>query len=302
MASLMRHYDKASKPIACRSRGPSASEIKPLGTRATVDTIELFFRRPPEGLRTRIESILGSRIQIKRCVDKTGYQWGVRVIINRPTLVVLPVLAHFLRRDKWSRTMRVDVAVDFSMASEAAMEALAEFLIQHLVLKWRSARAEKTHVGSTVYWADQCRSRNLAMYLKGKNIFRLELRFLRTKAVRRARLNDLTKLDGVNPFELMNHHLRLLRFKPHFVQRAIQRTVQQERLRQLGNRQNCRRTRLLEAFSDRYQARIPNRMQHIFRSIDMQLLLSRRGVDRHIEKLPLELLSIPTELSWARTP
>ena len=40
---------------------PADTKIKPLVTVASIDTVEVFLRRPPKGLRTRIEEVIGQR-------------------------------------------------------------------------------------------------------------------------------------------------------------------------------------------------------------------------------------------------
>jgi hypothetical protein len=47
--------------------------IGSVSTRISIDTIELFFKRPPEGLRTCLQAAHDERIQIEDCFDrKTG--------------------------------------------------------------------------------------------------------------------------------------------------------------------------------------------------------------------------------------
>src|SRR3954447_2491605 len=154
------------KPGVNRSLTHAAQNIGPIKVRVSIDTIELFFQRAPMGLRTRIEAALGRRIEIKPCLDSTGYQHGVRAIINRPNLGVLIVASEILRSSISARVFRVDVAFDFETANERSADALESFLDMHLVLKWRPATSSKQRVEFTGYWAIGCRTRNLAMYPK----------------------------------------------------------------------------------------------------------------------------------------
>jgi hypothetical protein len=167
--------------------------IGSVSTRASIDTIELFFKRPPEGLRTRLEAAHGRRIKIEDCFDRTtGEVWGVRAIINRPNRWVIMIARELLQANRSACIHRVDIAFDFDTSSEESAGMLAKVLDRHLILKWRSPKATKRRDDTTVYWVDvkrkRRRRRNLVIYDKGPQTIRLELRFYGSQAVRRAGL------------------------------------------------------------------------------------------------------------------
>ena len=269
-------------------------EIKPLASRASVDTIEVFLGRPPAGLRRRIERATGQCAQIKDCVDRTGHWQGARVIFNRPTPACLAVIADISRVERQSTICRVDVAVDFRVNSESDVDALADWIDHHVVLKWRSSRTRKRVVKSTVYWCDARKGRNIALYRKRDCVVRMELRLFSTASVRRAGLDDLTKLVSINPQGLFNHHVKARRFTERFKIKAIREAVKQERKRAAAIKN--RRNKQTQQFVDRYRSRIRQRVRHVLNQIDAQSM-GRRGT----ENINLDFLEHgPVNLSQRR--
>jgi hypothetical protein len=268
-------------------------------TRISIDTIELFFRIPPEDLRTRLQAAHDERIQIEDCVDRrTGEVWGVRAIINRPNRRVIMIACELLQANKSARLSRVDIAVDFQTSSEESARTLLKLLDRHVVLKWRSRRATKDSVDTTVYWGKGGRNRNLVLYVKKFETIRLELRFHGSQVVRRAGLANPARLLGLNPRSKLEHNITLASLTDRFIQKAVRRAVSKDRVRHMKERPVRRRTSRVELFYDRYRSNIARRVESGLRRIDMQRLSSATRA-RGSQKVPLgHLLSIPEFLSW----
>jgi hypothetical protein len=164
-------------------------EVQAIGSisiRTSIDTIELFFQKAPTGLRTRLEAAVGRRIRIQKCLDATGYQRGVRVILNRPNPRTLKVASHLLQANHSATLCREDIAIDFETTSEEAARALLKLLDRHLVLKWRSPSATKKRFDTTVYWTQGRPNRNLVIYAKAAQTIRLELRYIGSHSISRS--------------------------------------------------------------------------------------------------------------------
>ena len=278
-------------------------DLKLENVTATVDTIEQFSVRPPPGLRMTIERALSRRIEIKHCRDKTGYLRGVRAIVNRPNLAVLPVLSNYRRHTNGCSTCRVDVAIDFTTDSEDAAKVLYNFLEQHVVLKWRPA-GSRNWVESTTYWIEDWRrkSRNLCLYWKGLKTIRLELRFLNSRSVRRSRLDNPSKLRDLDPALLFQHHLRVVRPTERYVNEVKRRAVRDDRLRHLskgiGKRPSTKKAKKSAQRKDRDRAKLPARVEHIYGTVGMQEFVSGRHPEHAIRKVSMDFLQIPTRLEW----
>ena len=152
--------------------------VGPRAITAKIDTVELFFRRPPAGLRMTLEACLGRRVEIQDCHDGTGHYQGARAIVNRPSIAVLPILSQYRQHCLGCTTFRVDVAVDLEMPDERSADSMHDWLRRNLILKWRSRQTSKVSVDDdTIYWADNRRARNLVLYRKrnANNTLRLEL-------------------------------------------------------------------------------------------------------------------------------
>ncbi len=265
----------------------------PLKTTASVDTIELFLRIPPRGLRSRIERVIGRRCQIEELVDRTGHRQGVRVIFNKPTLDVLAIIAEINRAERQSAISRVDFAFDFYVEGADEEDALADWIDQYVVLKWRSARTRKIYYGTTVYWCDGHKGRNLVLYRKRPGVVRMEMRFYRAASVRRAGLNDLAELPTINPQRLFDHHVNAMRFTERYKVKVMREAVAQDRNRTATTVER-RRSKRTQQFVDRYRASIPRRARYVLEQVDAQNIGGRRGT----EKVSLDFLGIPDCLTW----
>jgi hypothetical protein len=272
----------------------SFKQPPPLMTRASVDTVEIFLRRPPSGLRRQVEKTVGRRVLIRECFDRYGQRQGVRLAVNRPTSACLAILESIHRAERGSAISRVDIAIDFEMKTEEEAIALAEWIDHHLVLKWRSSKTKKMEFRTTTYWCDARKGRNLVRYQNRQNrcVVRLEMRFLRAASVRRTGLNDLSGLPHLNPRNLFDHHVKARRFTDRFKIKAMREAVAKERKRVLKKTAG-KRSRQIEEFLDRYRASVPRRIRYVLDQIDAQNM-GRHGT----EDIDLAFLMIPDHVAW----
>jgi hypothetical protein len=272
-------------------REPSAAP-NPAATAASNDTLELFIPRPIRGVRKRIEAATGERAHIKNCHDATGKFRGVRAIFNRPTREARALINQIMRAVPGSVISRVDIAVDFHAEGPDDADAIADWLDLHLILKWRSPRSTKMRVDTTVYWCDGRRSRNLVVYRNRKSdrIVRLELRFLNSRAVRRAGLDTPEKIQSASPLKLIDHNVKAARPSARYVERITRQTYQDDLRRHLsGNSQSH------HAVADYYRSRIPYRVRSIFTRADAQ---SMRIKPSGMERISTDWLGIPMQVTW----
>jgi hypothetical protein len=279
--------------------------IGSVSTRISIDTIELFFPKPPKGLRTSLQAALGRRIEIKYCWDATGDKKAVRAIINRPNQRVLAIADELLKAHKSARLSRVDIAVDFQTSSADSTWTLFKLLDQHLILKWRSPKARKRRFDTTVYWGGKgWWKRNLVIYdnKRAARTIRLELRFFGSQSVRRAGLADPAGLLQLNPRSKLEHNIIFASLTDNYIQKVIRRTVSAERKRHMKERSLRRRTPTAELVVDRCRSSTARRAEYALRRVDMQGLRSATR-SRNSLKIPLgHLLNIPEFLSWPDPP
>lgn len=252
---------------------------------ASVDTIEVFARHLPRGLRRAIEAIIGRRAQITPRIVR-GRVIGHRIAVNRPPLAVLPVLADLVSdRALHAVVSRIDVAYDFATDDPSGLMA---WLVEYIVLKWRSRRASMWRVKTTTYWCDRHKGRNVAVYHKRRHVVRFELRFLRAAAVRRAELDDLFQLPEIDPEVLFRHHVKACNLSERRVRRIVRRTVAGERTA------SAKSLRRRSEFVDAYRSRIAERVRGFFvRFEEDQRLVAFAGED-----VNLDHLRVPCELTW----
>ena len=227
-----------------------------------VDTVELFFRSIPVGLRKSVEKIIGKRVLIKPCKDGRGKIWGYRLAVNQPTLEILSFFAEF-QTNHWCRVSRLDLAVDFITDTQDRADALALYLWQHLVLRYRRKGLLKT-MKSTGYWSLKSCSKNLVLYadkpartVEGHPpCAHLQLRILRAGAVERAGLDSIDALITLNIAENINRHLYLMPSfdADRFASTIIRRSLAAERKSFLG-----RVKKRSSQFTDQYRSKLRHR-------------------------------------------
>src|ERR1700734_1132322 len=169
-----------------------------------IDTVELFFRYVPIGLRKSVEEIMGKRLRIKACKDSHGRLRGYRLFLNRPSSELLRFFSN-LQTNHWCRVSRVDLAVDFITGTQEHADAIALYLWQHLVLRYRRKDLLKK-IESTAYWNSRTRSKNPVLYAdrpartteSRSPCAHLELRIVRARAVRCAGLDSMESLIALD--------------------------------------------------------------------------------------------------------
>jgi hypothetical protein len=174
-------------------------------TVAYLDTIELFTRRLPPGIR-QIDKIDGRRVRISECRDRHNNVVGYRVTVQRPSILMLQALDQLQRDNPRIILYRFDVAVDFLKPSQDAAEQQKIEIVTHALLKWRR-KGPMHDEPNGVYWVrDKSRkrrsNRDLLVYadrlskISGDICTHWELRLQRAAACKREgiyRVRDLTK-------------------------------------------------------------------------------------------------------------
>jgi len=264
--------------------------IRPAATVITVDTVELFLRRPPRGLRGKVEAATGERPHTEDVVDRTKRWRGARLIVNRPNRSTLKLMSRLVRdRRLGACVSRVDIAVDFSMDREEGADALFGWLDRHVILKWRSPRSRKKVMDGTVYWADKRRARNLVVYMKAIDVVRLELRFFNARAVMRAGLNNLEMLESVDMNKLIGHNLKAESFTERHILNVVRGTFKQDMVRHQRNQ-----GRRYHDVTDLYRSRIPARIRStLTERADIQEMRAGRGT----ENIEMSWLGVPSRVS-----
>lgn len=233
-----------------------------------LDTVELFFRSIPVGLRKSVQNIIGKRLRIKTCKNGYGNICGYRVVLNQPS----PELLHFFARlqsHHWCCVSRVDLAADFITDTPHQADAIASYIRQHLVLRYRRKGLLKK-IESTVYWNSQSCSKNPVLYADkpARNMegcvpcAHFELRIFRARAAKRAGLDPINALIDLDVAEIINRHVYLMpSFDPNrFASENTRRSLAAERKGFLLRRRNT-----CSAFTDRYRAGLRHRFACFFR-------------------------------------
>jgi hypothetical protein len=228
-----------------------------------IDTVELFFRSVPIGLRKSVEDIIRKRLLIKVCKGRRGKVWGYRLVLNRPSAELLRFFTR-LQVSHWCCVSRVDLAADFITDTRRRAEVLALYLRQHLVLRYRRKDLLKK-IESTIYWNSKSRSKNPVLYADkpartiegGPPCAHFELRILRAGALKRAGLDSIHSLIALDVAAIINRHVYLLpSFNAHrFAAEIIRRSLAGERMRFLAKRRNTR-----SPFTERYRAGMRRRL------------------------------------------
>jgi hypothetical protein len=237
-----------------------------------IDTVELFFRSIPIGLRKSVENIIRKRLLIKACKGRRGKIWGYRLVLNRPSYELLRFFAG-LQLTHWCCVSRVDLAVDFITETQGHADVVALFIRQHLVLRHRRKDLLKK-VESTVYWNSKSRAKNPVLYadkpartIEGRPpCAHFELRILRARAIKRAGIVSIDSLIALDVAAAINRYVYLLPSfdADRFASAIIRRSLAAERRRFLLRR----RTRY-SPFTDRYRAVMRHRFACYLRRYDL---------------------------------
>lgn len=129
-----------------------------------IDTIEVFFRQPPKGLRTQVEAIIGKRAHIE---DIKGDGWqGARLIVQQPSRKLLRYLDQLrlrLRCKRQCSLTRVHFAYDFITSGKRRARALKSWLKDNQVQRYRRKGHLNEYEGTT-YTATRTANKNIAGY------------------------------------------------------------------------------------------------------------------------------------------
>jgi hypothetical protein len=261
-----------------------AAAPTPEATVATIDTIELFVRRPPAGLRSRLREAQGASIGWKP-YRRAGQFWGARVTVNRPNRATIGLMARLVRdRSIGCTVKRVDVAVDFSVEDYAEADAMAWWLYLNVKLKWRSPRGRKRRWDQDprylegdefwALWSGGHASRDLCVYVEGCRV-RMEVRFQKPTAVRRAGLDRLDQIENLEVQRIVDHNIKAERITERRIISITRRTHKEDMVRH-----RARRMRQSYPVVDYYRSRIPARTRRILTTaIDMHETKFERGTE-----------------------
>jgi hypothetical protein len=224
-----------------------------------IDTIELFFRRPPRGLRTKLQLLIRKRVLIRNVNDENNVFRGVRVVLQQPDK---KLLRNLTKLDWKFKLHRLDIAYDFIAASITDAGSVTERLKSSIVLKY--ARSLPFQYQTVTYWAKPSASRNLVLYSdrpsrkSGLPCAHLELRLIRTATLRRFGLNELEDVLTLDPVEILNRCALLVELDDGH-ERRIKNHVRR-------THRNFQR-KGVSAFSDRYNASVAHRTSALLKRI-----------------------------------
>ncbi len=273
---------------------PPVPPAKPLATVATPDTVGVFMRWPPRGLRRLLMAAATAErdVQIRRCPGG-----GIRAEVNRANTAVI-LLMRRLAGDRRliSCVSRVDIAVDFRMRDEDEARALFDWLTRRAKLKWRSKRGRKQYPREIdqrrgalwVLWTGRHRPRDLCVYVKPGNVVRMELRFQKAAAVRRAGLDKLEELENLDVRKLIGRNIKTEKLTERRITSIIRKTHKEDMIRHRASKR-----RGDHPVTDQYRARIRARVRRMLSQLDMQEARPRTGT----EKIEMDWLSIPMRVT-----
>ena len=273
---------------------PPVPPAKPLATVATPDTVGVFMRWPPRGLRRLLMAAATAErdVQIRGCPGG-----GVRAEVNRPNTAVIELMRRLTgERQLICCVKRVDIAVDFRMRDEEEARALAGWLVRQIKLKWRSKRGRKRYLREEdqrrgafwVLWTGGHKPRDLCVYVKPGNVVRMELRFQKAAAVRRAGLDKLEELENLDVRKLIGRNITAEKLTERRITSIIRKTHKDDMMRHRASKR-----RGDHPVTDQYRARIPARVRRMLSQLDMQEARPSTGT----EKIELDWLSIPTRVT-----
>jgi hypothetical protein len=280
---------------------------------AYVDTVEMFVRFIPVGTRRAIE-VEGCELWTKDCRDRNGKIVGHRLTVHQPTQTVIQIFdcLHDLPHC-WACLHRFDIAVDLITRTDADAAFLKEWLLCHVVLRWRPrGPMHDEEYGS--YWVDQEHrkhhgkkhsARDLAVYacnirpskIAHQPCAHLELRFQNSAACKKevVRVRGLIKLD---PSKLFAKHLRVSFISARYVRDAMRKASKDDRDRYEG--------RETSVYTDRYRASAARREQSFLHRLGHDRATWLRDRYRHLRKSQsypfTSVVRVPDHVVFAAAP
>ncbi len=265
---------------------------------ALIDTVEIFIRWPPRGLRKQVEAVTGREAHIVDCANReTGEIYGVRVIANSPSRNTLAFLSDLARRRSIQACVhRVDVAIDFTTKDFFDAAAMLSWLHFCINLKWPPKNYSKRIIGQTGYSTKGNKARNPRVYSRfsktedptDRNVIRYELAFKSAGAVRRARLDDLPNLDKVDVRKLLLHNLKAEIPNEDEILKCVKRTYADAIAESRKSKRNC-------SFADTYTVDVPHKVRSLLLRLQYDHGLNAVRTDR----FNLDLLNLPKQICWS---
>jgi hypothetical protein len=234
--------------------------VPPCYSVAYIDTIGVFLRYVPKGIRRILEPLHGRPLRIDESVDKYGRVWGYRVTLHQPKVCTLKALDR-LQKKHGGKLCRVDVAYDFSSHSR-------DWLERRSTMRWRR-RAPMLNENKGVYFIQQkgrrsWSGRDIVIYddrpskITGElDVNHFELRLQNTETVRRQGFEHAGDLIGLNPKELFDKHVKLVEVDIEAITSSvIRKTLKDER-----ERHRSKGSQGTNPFIDRYRASLAHRLR-----------------------------------------
>jgi hypothetical protein len=269
-----------------------------------IDTLHLFFRDwLPLGVVERVRAVNGAG----KVWAEPRFTYGWMLIIQQPTYETLLLLGE-LQRQYRATLSRLDVAFDF-ICRDADRLALAQWLAQHLLLKWRRAglmHEEGSYEEETIYWSYKARRRDLCLYadrtskLTGESCIHLELRLLKPTR----RLRSIKQLTTLNPKEMLQHHVRLVTFDwGTFTKKLVKKEMRRSSYRRETEvNLNPKKYPHIALFRKQYFAtredRVTSWLMHVTQGNRLQRLRDGWPKER-LDSVSLEVLKVGEELQFA---
>jgi hypothetical protein len=274
-------------------------------TVAYLDTVEVFFRNVPKGLRTILERTHGRRVLVEPCVDTYSRVWGYRVILHQPKVCTLKTLGR-LQKKHGGKLCRVDVAYDFSSHSR-------DWLERHSTMRWRR-RGPMLDEENGVYFIQQKdrrrrSGRDILMYddreskITGElDVNHVELRLQNTETVRRQGFEHAGDLIDLNPRKLFDRNIKLVEVDIEAIKWwFVRENVRHERLNHLSKRPK-KVSSFDDQLMDKRRASLPRRWRSQFdKLIGNRAQIIKDLFPNVIQKakiIPVDVLGIPDRLDW----
>jgi hypothetical protein len=184
------------------------------GCLSYLDTTAWFAQRLPAGARTDLQRYYPNRrLRIDRIWlrNPDGSRWspGCYITPQRPSPPMLEALG------RYARPSRLDLAVEYLTPNP---KPLWQALVRRLRMRWcRSPRpfVVDSERGQSAYLGRRGDSRVTAFYtttskVTGEPCVRLEVRLLRSRALRAQQLDTADAIRRLDPGTLLDHNLRIL--------------------------------------------------------------------------------------------
>jgi hypothetical protein len=219
---------------------------------AYLDTIELWvFRRLPDGLLSSLRKEYGSRFIFEPLwVTPAGQVRRSKITIHQPTAATLAALDSLKPRP--FTVHRVDIAVDFLVATTDEARLLQDFLDRYVIQKWRRPDHRRHVELTTSYWKDDAGSpRNIALYSDRPSKVSLgpcghfEMRFKSTRTCNAAGFSSLPAfVAGIDVRALLKRQAKITLIDPNLLDRLFEKTARE----QVRRSQDGRTVREIKAY------------------------------------------------------